>query len=98
MKMAEAIASARAESEVRKAAGFDQAALDAAAKKGFVEGAFEESEEEGAAVVEELLPDELEGAADGNVIGSSVGRGLADKLGAKAAQLKKAGEPLPQTH
>src|ERR1035437_4869904 len=53
MTMAEAIASAKAESEVRKAAGFDQAALDQAAKEGFAAGAFEESEEEGAAVVEE---------------------------------------------
>lgn len=79
---------------MRKAAGFDQAALGDAAKQGFVEGAFEESEV-GSAVVEEFFPDEMEGAADGSVIGPQGGRGLADKLGAKAAQLKKAGESPP---
>lgn len=38
----------------RKAAGFDQAALDAAARAGFANGAFEDSPEEAAAVVEEF--------------------------------------------
>lgn len=40
----------------REAAGFDQAALDAAAKAGLALGAFEESAEDGAAVVEEFYP------------------------------------------
>jgi hypothetical protein len=53
--IASASASARSESEVRKAAGFDQVALDQAARQGFAEGAFEESGEEGAAVVEEFF-------------------------------------------
>jgi Recombination directionality factor-like len=39
MTMAEAIASARAESDGRKASGFDQECLDKAAKQGFAEGA-----------------------------------------------------------
>ena len=56
MTMSEALASARAQSEERRAAGFDQAALDEAARQGFADGAFEESEEEGAAVVEEFYP------------------------------------------
>lgn len=89
MTMAEAIASAKAESEVRKAAGFDQAALDQAARAGFTAGAFEESEEEGAAVVEEFFPDESDTLPNGNAAGNS-GRtgtkpGLADKLSQKAA-------------
>lgn len=41
----------------RKAAGFDQAALDVAARLGFSNGAFEDSPEEAAAVVEEFYPD-----------------------------------------
>ena len=80
MTMAEAIASAKAESELRKSAGFDQMALDAAAKQGFAAGAFEESEEEGAAVVEEFYSDEFDRSdgAFGNSPGTiSVVRGSA---------------------
>ncbi|MGF6872197.1 phage capsid protein [Paraburkholderia sp. MM5477-R1] len=42
----------------RKASGFDQAALDAAARAGFGNGAFEDSIEESAAVTEEFYPPE----------------------------------------
>lgn len=42
----------------RRAAGFDQAALDAAARAGFSNGAFEDSIEESAAVAEEFYPSE----------------------------------------
>ena len=101
LTMAEAIASARTESEIRKAAGFDQAALDAAARQGFAEGAFEESEEDGAAVVEEFFPDEFDIATVGNlesgISNAGVGHsaqppngikpGLADKLNQKAARI-----------
>ncbi|MDR1613193.1 MAG: hydrolase or metal-binding protein, partial [Planctomycetota bacterium] len=45
----------------RKTAGFDQAGLDDATRRGFGSGAFEESNEDGAAVVEEFFP---EGTAD----------------------------------
>ena len=89
MTMAEAIASARAESEVRKALGFDQAALDEAARLGFAAGAFEESEEDGATVVEEFFPD-YEGSPPGNPVGTGIKLGLADKLNQKAAQLQGA--------
>ncbi|MGF6533229.1 hypothetical protein P3T20_004029 [Paraburkholderia sp. GAS206C] len=41
----------------RRAAGFDQSALDTAARNGFGNGAFEESIEDGSAVVEEFYPD-----------------------------------------
>ncbi|MFM0619420.1 phage capsid protein [Paraburkholderia nemoris] len=40
----------------RREAGFDQAALDAAARAGFANGAFEDSIEESAAVAEEFYP------------------------------------------
>ncbi|KAF3461285.1 phage capsid protein [Ralstonia solanacearum] len=41
----------------RRAAGFDQVALDAAARAGFANGAFEDSPEEQAAVAEEFYPE-----------------------------------------
>ena len=89
MTMAEAIASAKAESEVRKASGFDQAALDEAARDGFAAGAFEESEEDGAAVVEEFFPDEFDSGFSSNPAGNAAPTGsksgLADKLNYKAA-------------
>jgi Recombination directionality factor-like len=52
----------------RKAAGFDQTALDAAARAGFANGAFEDGVEDGSAVVEEFYPDagsDRQGATQG---------------------------------
>jgi len=54
MSMAEALAEARLAEEEQKAAGFDQAALDEAARLGFANGAFEESDEEVPEIVEEF--------------------------------------------
>jgi len=54
----DAISTARELDARRKAAGFDQAALDAAARTGFSNGAFEDSIEDGAAVVDEFYPAE----------------------------------------
>ncbi|NKF94871.1 phage capsid protein [Ralstonia solanacearum] len=48
----------------RKSAGFDQAGLDAAAKLGFSNGAFEDSPEEAAAVVEEFFPETTDNHSD----------------------------------
>lgn len=53
----EALTSARELDARRKAAGFDQMALDVAAHAGFRNGAFEESIEESSAIVEEFYPD-----------------------------------------
>ncbi|SCC95137.1 Putative hydrolase or metal-binding protein (fragment) [Thiomonas sp. X19] len=50
-----ALQTARQEAEQRKAGGWDQAALDEAAADGLALGAFEDSEEEGDAVVEEFF-------------------------------------------
>lgn len=83
MTMAEAVAAAMAEDELRKVFGFDQAALDEAARLGFSNGAFEESEDEGSAVVEEFFS-ESSGGASANPLAKT---GLADKLNQKAAQL-----------
>lgn len=58
--LAEAIGTARFDWEVRKAAGMDQGALDEAARTGFALGEFEESDEDGAAVVEEFYPVDMD--------------------------------------
>lgn len=60
LTLGQAVRQANAEAESLIATGFDQAALDEAARLGFAFGAFEESEEEGAAVVEEFYPDGTE--------------------------------------
>lgn len=52
----EALTQARELDARRKTAGFDQAALDAAARLGFANGAFEDSAEEREAVAEEFYP------------------------------------------
>lgn len=108
--MADAMAAAKAECELRHYAGFDQAALDEAARQGFAAGAFEESEEEGAVVVEEFYPDEFDrplagGREEGVGLDSdgagSTGQppnglkpGLADKLNRKVALMTGTGKPV----
>lgn len=52
----EAIFEAKNEALAKQEAGFSQADLDCAAREGLSLGAFEESQEEGAAVVEEFIP------------------------------------------
>lgn len=54
MTLEEAITYARQLDERRKSIGFDQATLDASARQGFGNGAFEESEEEIPQIVEEF--------------------------------------------
>ncbi|KHK58690.1 phage capsid protein [Ralstonia sp. A12] len=76
----------------RKAAGFDQAALDAAARAGFANGEFEDSAEEAAAVAEEFYPGQVQGdAALGSEAAANEAPGpvptLRDKLTRKAALL-----------
>lgn len=61
--LAATLAQARELDASRRAAGFDQEALDKAAREGFALGAFEESAEEGQAVVEEFLPEASSGDA-----------------------------------
>ncbi|WP_244814731.1 phage capsid protein [Caballeronia sp. Lep1P3] len=64
----EAIGQARELDGRRRMAGFDQAALDAAARAGFANGAFEESAEESAAVAEEfyLGAESCDGTSEGS--------------------------------
>ncbi|WP_250525232.1 phage capsid protein [Caballeronia sp. GAWG2-1] len=65
--MEDAILHARELDARRKAAGFDQAALDSAARAGFSNGAFEDSIEDSAAVVDEFYP--AEAGNDGSQAG-----------------------------
>lgn len=107
MTMAQAMAAAKAEREVRQNAGFDQAALDEAARLGFAAGAFEESEEEGAAVVDEFYPDAFdrqdsatpqEGVRPerANQPPNGIKPGLADKLNKKVALMTGADKSVAE--
>ncbi|WP_144160634.1 phage capsid protein, partial [Paraburkholderia sp. BCC1885] len=75
----------------RKSTGFDQTALDAAARIGFSNGAFEDSIEESAAVAEEFYPEAESGrretADDATVTTTSPRPTLRNKLESKAALL-----------
>ncbi|CAJ0719237.1 recombination directionality factor [Ralstonia mannitolilytica] len=77
----EAITEAKETDTHRKASGFDQAALDDVARAGFGNGAFEDSEEEIPAIVEEFY---AEGEATGQPA-TSPATTLKDKLDRKAA-------------
>ncbi|WGS50137.1 phage capsid protein [Paraburkholderia sp. D15] len=90
----ETLTKAREVDGQRRAAGFDQAALDAAARQGFANGAFEDSPDERAAVAEEFYPDVAAGPAQSSQEGKASGDlpagppgGLRAKLERKAAQL-----------
>lgn len=64
LSLEQGVTDAQQLAERRRVAGFDQAALDQAAHRGFANGAFEELEEEGSAVVEEFFPDTAGGASE----------------------------------
>ena len=91
LSLVEAIGNARSESEAHKASGFDQAALDEAARQGFAAGAFEESEEEGSPVVEEFFPDDSQDELAGVSDRAEAKPSLADKLNRKAASSQRSG-------
>lgn len=91
MTMAESITKARAFADERKSSGFDQAALDEAAKLGFENGEFEDSEEEGVTVVEEFYSDEIPTDNRDKLEKKS---DLATKLGKKVQQLNLAEESM----
>lgn len=56
LSMEDALLEARQLDETRQAAGFNQTALDQAARQGFNNGAFEDSEEDTGVIVEEFFP------------------------------------------
>ncbi len=84
MTVEQAVTHARELDEQRKASGFDQAALDEAARQGFANGAFEELEEDVPAVVEEFFPDK---EADLSAKADTAGvKALSGRLQEKVAQ------------
>ena len=84
LDMAEALLAANQLDAQRKAAGFDQAALDEAAQRGFGNGAFENSEEDAGAIAEEFYPVEVNQSATINTPQGPAKASLAEKLDAQA--------------
>ena len=83
-----AIAEARDLDARRRAAGFDQAALDTAARAGFGNGAFEDSIEDGAAGADEFYPVQPESGSSTAVTDPVTERpSLKDRLEQRAALL-----------
>ena len=79
LTMAEALQAASDIRVKREEAGFDQAALDEAARTGLANGEFEETEDEAGTVVDEFYPDdEVHSESEGTLRPT-----LADKLGSK---------------
>ncbi|MDV7212873.1 recombination directionality factor [Azotobacter beijerinckii] len=97
LSLEEALIQAQQTDEARWAAGFDQIALDQAARQGFANGAFEDSEEDGGALVEEFFPaqDEEGPAADPLPARPAPARpSLADRLEARERQAEHERPPL----
>lgn len=91
LTLAQALDAARLETQARIDSGFDQSALDAAARAGFAAGAFEESAEEGIAVVEEFYADDFGEVAPSESRASTGNLGLAQKLDRKWSQFDDRG-------
>ncbi|GAB3647254.1 recombination directionality factor [Ramlibacter alkalitolerans] len=99
--LADALAQARELDASRRAAGFDQDALDHAAREGLALGVFEESAEEGGAVVEEFFPDSVAPGAEsteplrpavlGQKLANRVSRGSRAKAGSAPLAVEPAG-------
>lgn len=85
----EAIFEARSEALAKQEAGFSQAELDGAARAGLAHGAFEETVEEGAAIVDEYFPSPEQEPGRGEVQAhssdTSPSERLRNKLERKAA-------------
>ena len=92
MTLADALTEARQTDAERQAAGFDQTALDLAARQGLANGAFEDSDEEAESVVAEFFPEGEAGPESGNPpptekAAESTGRpSLRDKLEQRSRQ------------
>ncbi|MDR8017792.1 recombination directionality factor [Ectopseudomonas guguanensis] len=84
MDMAEALQAATELDAQRHAAGFDQAALDEAAQRGFGNGAFEDSEEDASAIAEEFYSIEDASSANAPPPRPAAKTSLAEKLEAQA--------------
>lgn len=85
MALADAIGQAKKSAQALEAAGFDRSMLEQAARRGLERGAFEESKEEGHAIVEELFPSEPAAPTSGESSGAGATT-LARKLEGKLSQ------------
>ncbi|WP_313714053.1 hydrolase or metal-binding protein [Pseudomonas sp.] len=89
MNLEEALLEAKQREEVRQTSGFHQSALDHAARQGFNNGAFEDSEEDTSAIVEEFFPNIEDQPSPGGTQAQPVELGkpsLAQKLEVQAIQ------------
>jgi hypothetical protein len=86
ISMEEALLAAKALDESRQSAGFDQVALDTAARQGLSNGAFEDNEEDSGATVEEFFP-AGEAELTAPTANPTARPSLADQLEARVAQL-----------
>ena len=87
MDMTEALQAANELGEQRQAAGFEQAALDEAARRGFSNGAFEDSDEDVHAIVEEFFSNESGSVQPSSTPHPSGKPSLAEKLEAQHQSL-----------
>lgn len=87
VSLEEALVEAKRIEEQRQAAGFDQEALELSARQGLANGAFEENDEDGGAVVEEFFPETAAVSApeqsEQEVAPASARPSLTEKLEAK---------------
>ncbi|BFT61148.1 hydrolase or metal-binding protein [Pseudomonas moorei] len=89
MSLEDALLEAKQREETRQASGFDQSALDLAARQGFKNGAFEDSEEDTGAIVEEFFPaieDQLSLVAHQVQLTAPAKPSLAQKLDSQATR------------
>ncbi|WP_175911627.1 phage capsid protein [Burkholderia sp. BCC1640] len=86
-KLEQALIEAKELDTRRREAGFDQAALDAAARLGFANGAFEDSPDERAAVAEEFYPQDAPQSDAGDSGSPDTPATLRQKLERKAVLL-----------
>ena len=86
MDMSEALVSASELDSRRQAAGFNQAALDEAARRGFGNGAFEDSEEDVGAIIEEFFASPAPASESQSGTASPAPSSLAGKLEVLATQ------------
>ena len=92
--MAEALQSANELDAQRQAVGFDQVALDETAQRGFGNGAFEDSEEDAGAVIEEFYLTEEIPCSTTSISPRSTKASLFEKLDRQAQRHT----PLTDTH
>lgn len=93
LSLEDALHSAQQLDSARKAAGFDQAALDDAARLGFGNGAFEDGDDDSGALIEEFYPVSAEPDLrdPSPTLPQTAGSRLADKL--QAQSIKSLGGP-----